>query len=157
MKGAAMQKQIEITKINHFLAEVGPIIVGVTKAILHAIGCKVEDEGHGLDLAFSIRSGEKTLKFYLRNLLLEIVTIDRDEEPLRFDEGLKDFDYFLAKMGRAINSKMRVVFEVLKEDDLDAAVENICKDAKDYERIRIWRFDQNKDGQNDLKADVEEP
>jgi hypothetical protein len=88
---------------------------------------------------------------------LEIVTIDRDEEPLRFDEGLKDFDYFLAKMGRAINSKMRVVFEVLKEDDLDAAVENICKDAKDYERIRIWRFDQNKDGQNDLKADVEEP
>ncbi|MBN2272142.1 MAG: hypothetical protein JXN61_16125 [Sedimentisphaerales bacterium] len=152
-----MQEQIDITKINHFLAEVGPIIVGITKAILHALGCKIEDEGHGLDLAFSIKSGEMTLKFYLRNLLLEIVTIDRDEEPLRFDEGLKDFEYFLAKMGRAINSKLRVVFEVLKEDDLDAAVENICKDAKDYERIQIWRFDQNKDSDSDHKADVKEP
>ncbi len=152
-----MQEQIEITKINHFLAEVGPIIVGVTKAILHALGCKIEDEGCGLDLAFSIKSGEMTLKFYLRNLLLEIVTTDRDEDPLRFDENLKDFDYFLAKMGCAINSKLRVVFEVLKEDDFDAAVENICKDAKDYERIRIWRFDQNKDGDSDHKADVKEP
>ena len=152
-----MQEQIEITKINHFLADVGPIVVGITKAILHALGCKVEDEGSGLNLAFSIKSGEKELKFYLRNLLLEIVTIDRDDEPLRFDEELKDFDYFLAKMGHAINSKLRVVFEVLKEDDLDAAVENICKDAKDYERIRIWRFDQNKDVPNDHKADVKEP
>jgi len=152
-----MQEQIEITKINQCLAEVGPIIVGITKAILHALGCKVEDEGSGLDLAFSIKSGEKTLKFYLRNLLLEIVTVDRDEEPLRFDENLKDFEYFLAKMGRAINSKLRVVFEVLKEDDLDTAVENICKDAKDYERIRIWRFDENKDGHNEHKPDVKEP
>jgi hypothetical protein len=152
-----MQEQIEITKINQCLAEVGPIIVGITKAILHAVGCKVEDEGSGLDLAFSIKSDGTTLKFYLRNLLLEIVTVDRDEEPLRFDEGLKDFDYFLAKMGRAINSKLRVVFEVLKEDDLDAAVENICKDSKDYERIRIWRFDQNKEGHSDHKADAKGP
>ena len=152
-----MQNQVEIAKINHFLARVSPVIVEVTRGILQAIGCEVKEEGSGLDLAFSIKSGQKELKFYLRNLLLEIVTIDRDEEPLRFDEGLRDFEYFMAKMARAINTKLRVVFEVLKEDDLEAAVENICKDADDYERIRIWRFDEKKDGRNENKADVKEP
>ena len=152
-----MQEQTETAKINHFLADVGPIVVGITKAILQALGCEVKEEGSGLDLVFSLKSGGKTLKFYVQNLLLEIVTVDRDQEPLRFDEGLTDFDYFLAKMAHAINSKLRVVFEVLKEDDLEAAIENICKDAKNYERIRIWRFDENKGDRNKHKTDVKKP
>ena len=152
-----MQEQIETAKINRFLAEVGPIVVGITRAILQALGCEVKEQGSGLELVFSVKSGGKTLKFYVQNLLLEIVTVDRDQEPLRFDEGLTDFDYFLAKMAHAISSKLRVVFEVLKQDDLEAAVENICKDAKNYERIRIWRFDQNKDGRNKRNADVKKP
>jgi len=152
-----MQEQTETAKINHFLADVGPIVVGITKAILQALGCEVKEEGSGLDLVFSLKSGGKTLKFYVQNLLLEIVTIDRDQEPLRFDEGLTDFDYFLAKMAHAISSKLRVVFEVPKQEDLEAAIENICKDAKNYERIRIWRFDQNNDGRKEHKTDVKKP
>jgi len=152
-----MQEQIEIAKINRFLASIGPIVVEITQGILQAIGCEVREEGSGLDLAFSIKSGRKELKFYVQNLLLEIVTVDRDEEPLRFDEGLKEFDYFMAKMARAINSKLCVLFAVLKEDDFEAAIENICKDAKDYERIRIWRFDENNGGRTKSRADTSEP
>jgi hypothetical protein len=151
-----MQNQEEIAKINHFLARIAPVVIEITRGILQAIGCDVKEEGSGLDLAFSIKSGQKELKFYLRNLLLEIATVDRDEEPLRFDEGLKDFDYFMAKMARGINSKLRVVFEVLNEDDLEAAVENICKVAGDYERIRIWRFNDKGGGHSKSKADVKE-
>jgi hypothetical protein len=157
MKGVTMQEQIEITKINRFLANVGPIVVEVTRAVLQARGCEVEDEGSGLDLAFSIKFSRKELKFYVQNLLLEIVTVDRDEEPLRFDEGLRDFDYFMTKMARAINSKLCVLFHLLKEDDFEAAIENICKDAKDYERIRIWRFDENNGGRTKSRADTSEP
>ena len=152
-----MQEQIDIAKINRFLASVGPIVVEVTRAVLQVRGCEVEEEGSGLDLVFSIKSGGKTLKFYLQNLLLEIVTVDRDEEPLRFDEGLRDFDYFMAKMARAINSKLCVLFHLLKEDDFEAAIENICKDARDYERIRIWRFDENNGGRTKSRADTSEP
>ena len=152
-----MQNQVEIAKINHFLARVSPVIVEVTRAILQALGCEVKEEGSGLDLAFSIKFSRKELKFYLQNLLLEIVTVDRDEEPLRFDEGLKEFDYFMAKMARAINSKLCVLFHLLKEDDFEAAIENICNDAKDYERIRIWRFDENNGGRTKSRADTSEP
>jgi len=151
-----MQEQIEMAKINRFLAEVGPIVVEVTRAVLQVRGCEVEEEGSGLDLAFSIKSGQTELKFYLQNLLLEIVTVDRDQEPLRFDEGLRDFDYFMAKMARAINSKLCVLFHLLKEDDFETAIENVCKDAKNYERIRIWRFDEKSGSHSNSKADVEE-
>jgi hypothetical protein len=157
MKGVTMQEQIDIAKINHFLARVSPVIVEVTRAVLQVRGCEVEEEGSGLDLAFSIKFSRKELKFYMQNLLLEIVTVDRDEEPLRFDEGLRDFDYFMTKMARAINSKLCVLFHLLKEDDFEAAIENICKDAKDYERIRIWRFDENNGGRTKSRADTSEP
>jgi hypothetical protein len=137
-----MQNQNEIAKINHFLALMLPVVVDVVKRILQAFGCQVAEEGNGLDLAFSIRSGEKQVKFYLQNLLLEIATVDRDEQPLIFDERLRDFDYFLSKMVRVTQSKLNVLFHLLGQEDVDAAIENITKDAKQYERIRIWRLDQ---------------
>jgi len=137
-----MQNQKEISEITHFLALVSPVVLDVVRTIFQSFGWQVEEEGRGLELAFSIKSGEKELKFFVRNLLLEIATIDRDENPLRFDEELHDFDYFLAKTARLTQSKLQVLFHLLGEDDVDAAIENILGDAKQYERIRIWRFDQ---------------
>jgi len=137
-----MQDQKEIAKINHFLSLLLPIVVDVIRTIFQSFGWQVEEEGCGLDLAFSIKSGEKELKFFMRNLLLEIATIDRDENTLRFDEELHDFDYFLAKTARLTQSKLQVLFHLLGEEDVDAAIENIIQIAKQYERIRIWRFDQ---------------
>jgi hypothetical protein len=139
-----MQEQKEIIKINHFLNMVLPLVAELVSAILRSAGAEVQKEGSGLDTAFSIKSGEKEAKFYLHNLLLEIATLDRDEEPLRFDERLRDFDFFLAKTANAIQSKLRILFHVLEEDDIKAAVKNISRDAKLYERVRIWQFDQGK-------------
>jgi hypothetical protein len=139
-----MQNQKEIAKINHFLSLVLPIVVDVARTILQSFDWQVKEEGHGLDLAFSIKSGEKEIKFFMYNLLMEIATIDRDEDPPRFDENLRDFDFFLAKTVRLTQSKLQVLFQLLKEENVDVAIENITQDAKQYERIRIWRFDQKK-------------
>jgi len=137
-----MQNQKEIEKINRFLCMVLPIIVDVVKTILRTLDFQITEKGRGLDLVFSIKRGKKEAEFYLQNLLLEIATVDRDENPLRFDENLLNFDYFLAKMVRVTQSKLNVLFHLFGEADVDAAIENITKDAKQYERIRIWRFDQ---------------
>jgi hypothetical protein len=110
--------------------------------LLQVAGMDIEQEGHGLDTAFCTRSGGKEAKFFMHNLLLEIATIDRDEEPLRFDENLRDLDYFAAKTARVVESKLNVLFHLLGQDDVEAAIENIAQDAKQYERVRIWRFDQ---------------
>jgi hypothetical protein len=141
MKGIPMQNQIVIEKINCFLTLMSPIIIEIVKTILQTLDFQVIEKGRGLDLVFSIKAEKKEAEFYLHNLFLEIATIDRDEELLRFDEGLRGFDYFLAKMARLIQSKLNVLFQLLGQEDVDAAIESITKDAKQYERIRIWRFD----------------
>lgn len=137
-----MQDQVQIAKINAFLSLIVPTVVGVIRTILEKLNFKVKEEGEGFGLAFSIKKGNTEAKFYLQNLLLEIATIDRDEQPLRFDENLRDFDYFLTKIARLTESKLNVLFHLLGQEDVDAAIENITKDSKQYERIRIWRFNQ---------------
>lgn len=137
-----MQSQEEVEKINRFLFMVLPVVTEIVKTILQSLNYQVIQKGHGLDLVFSIKAGKKEAEFYLQNLFLEIVSIDRDEVPLRFDENLRDFDYFLAKTARLIASKLNVLFHLFGEEDVDAAIENITKDAKQYERIRIWKVDQ---------------
>jgi hypothetical protein len=123
-----------------------PIVANIIKKILQSLNWEVKEEGKGLDLAFHIKSGEKDIKFFLHNLLLEIATIDRDQEPLRFDERLLDFDFFMDKTAHLTESKLNILFHLFGKEDLDTAIDNITKDAKQYERIRIWRFDQNKTG-----------
>jgi hypothetical protein len=142
-----MKNQIEIAKINSFLSLVSPIVVEVVRTSLQLVGCEINQEGKGLDLAFYIKSGEKEIKFFLHNLLLEIATIDRDEKPLRFDENLNDLDYRHAKITGLIESKLRILFQLLAENDMDAAIDNISKNTKGYEHIRILKLDPKNSSQ----------
>lgn len=136
-----MPEQADFLKIPRFLAAMSPLIAEIVKGILRSCGFRIEEQGHGLETIFVIKSGEKRADFHLHNLLLEIATIDRDEIPLRFDEGLRDPGYFLAKADRLIKAKLDILFKVLREDDMDAAIEKILQDKGQYERISVWRFD----------------
>lgn len=139
-----MQDESEITEINDFLSLTGPAIIAQVKMILQSAGLKVRETGRGPDLTFTLKSGHKEVEFCPHNLLLDIATIDRNQEPLRFDKELRDFDYFLAKKARFVESRLKVVFQFLTEDNLDVAVDNISRNAKKDERICIWRFGRNK-------------
>ena len=140
-----MQNQGDSLKTTRFLAAMLPVIVETVKRSLRSCGMRVEEQGQGLETVFVIKSGEKRADFHLHNLLLEIATIDRDEIPLRFDERLLDFDYFLAKTNRLIQSKLNILIHFLSEENPESAIEKIEKEANRYERIRIWRFDPSKE------------
>jgi len=139
-----MQDNEQQIKITGFLHMALPVVTDIIQTFLKTFDWEFKEEGSWLDLAFRIKSGSKEVKFFMHNLMLEIATIDRDENPLRFDERLRDFDYFLAKTARLVQSKLGILLQLFDQDDVDAAIENICRDTKQYERIRIWRFDQNK-------------
>jgi len=129
-------------RINHFLNSMSPYIALKVKILLRMAGFEFTEKGWGLNTILSIKDGEKEADFCLHNLLLEIVTIDRDEVPLRFDENLQDFDYFKAKTDSLIESKLRILFQLLAQDSMEKAIEDIERHAHQYERIRIWRLDQ---------------
>ena len=136
-----MQNQNEIEKINHFIIRMLPIVVIYVKTFLQSAGLPVEEKGRGLDMAFHIKADKKEVDFFLHNLLLEIATIDRDETPMRFDERLQDLDYLLDKTARLTHSKLEILFRLLAEENVDAAIDNIAQNAQQYERLRIWKFD----------------
>jgi hypothetical protein len=95
-----------------------------------------------------VKAVDKEIELYLRNLLFEIVTVDRDAEPLVFDETILDFGIFMNKTVHLVASKLKILFHLLSEEDVEAAFDKITQEAKNYQRIRILRFDQNPQKQN---------
>jgi hypothetical protein len=139
-----MQNDNEIKRINNFLSTAGPLILEFVDAILCSLGLEVKREGTGLETAFVVKHNEGDIKFYVHNLLLEIATIDRDEEPLRFDERLRDFDFFMSKTKQIVQSKLNILMKVFSTDDIEAAIEKIKTESEHYERINIWMLDPKK-------------
>lgn len=100
-------------RIAGFLAVAAPLITQQVRAVLRSHGYQVREEGTGIDLTFCVKKGKVELKFFLHNLFLEIATVDRDGEPLRFGDRLLDFDYFLSKTAHVIQSKLRIFLHLL--------------------------------------------
>ena len=88
-------------------------------------------------------AGDKETVFYLYNLFLEIATVDRDEIPLRFDGRLVNFDYFIEKTIRLTESKLKILFQLFGEEDVEKVIRSIEQNSGQYERIRILRFDHD--------------
>ena len=140
-----MDNQTQITRINLFLNIAAPIVIGFAKAFLQEVSFEVAEEGQGPDFSFCVRSGERQVRFFLQNLLLEIATVDRDAEPLTFDERLIDFNFFISKTTDIVESKIRILTLLFGEKDIDAALDNVMRQADKYERLRIIRFDHKPD------------
>lgn len=138
-----MRKLNDSAKINLFLQATAPLVIDIVGAILNSTNWQIERKGKGLDTFFSIKAGDNETVFYIHNLLLEIATVDRDQNPLRFDQRLEDIDYFIEKMVRLSESKLNILFQLFGNEDIEKAIAKIEKNSDQYERIRIMRFDQN--------------
>jgi hypothetical protein len=134
-----MDKDQEAVKIAGFLTVAAPIITRLSRMVLESHRYQVREEGAGLDLVLSISTGHGEVRFFLRNLFLEVATLDRDEEPLRFDQDLLDFGYFLSKTADLIRSKLKLLLHLLETESVEEACKKIQADSAGYERVRIWR------------------
>jgi hypothetical protein len=124
-------------RISAFITMVEPIVSQLVRICLQHWGYEISYQADCR--VFSVKCSDKQAEFYLDNLLLEIATIDRDQQSLKFDQQLSSFDYFLNKAVALTNSKLTILFQVFNEEELDKAVEKIASMAGAYQRIRIWR------------------
>jgi hypothetical protein len=152
-----MKNTDDRSRIHHFLSVAGPIVIELLTRILRLDGLATKVEGRGLDtiLAFRDPMTNNEVKLCLHNLLLEIATVDRDEEPLRFDDRLNDFAFFLSKSIHHINSKLEVLFRLIGRKNIQEAISGVEELAAKYERIRILRLDRDSFGE--CQAEHEEP
>jgi hypothetical protein len=128
-------------KIWSFVEFIAPLVSAIATALIRSAGWQVSQTGSGRDTILTIQDKDRQFQFFLENLLLEIVTVDRDAQPLVFDESILEPETFLKKTLRALASKLNILFCFMAEADVEAAVDKISRQAENYERIRILRMD----------------
>lgn len=117
------------------------------KQILIDRGFQVEEESEKLQLAFNIHEPGKNkekAKFFFQNLFLEIATKDRDAEFLEFDRKLVDTSYFMFKIGKVIEAKLRALFSLMEAENHQEIMDKFTKLASKYDRIKILHIDKKK-------------
>ena len=129
-------------KTNRVLNLCYSLVPRIVKSILLRAGFTVSERGKGLELIYEIKLAKSSLgaEFYFHNLFLEIATKDRDAELLEFDERLIDFEYFLSKTLRIVESKIQPLVLIMSEDNPRKGIEKMMELAPQYERLRAaWR------------------
>jgi len=149
----SQQDYSETGKIAVFLSATAQVITETVKKLLIMCGYEVVVNGQGLELRYEVSFGDMKAVFYFRNLYLEIATVDRDAEPLRFDEKLRDHYYFVSKASFIIKSKLDILLKLLKSDDTDKTIDEIFTEFNG-ERIIIEKLDnlRRKNGNNQNAA-----
>ncbi len=127
-------------KIVGFINVIYGSVVAYTKELIESIGVSVEkEEGQGVDLTLFLTSDDNRTKAQLRleNLFLEIVSIDRDESSLRFDNNLCDIEYLSDKVTRVVQSRIEVIECSFNVSDKSKFKKNMQElyDKGGYERI----------------------
>jgi len=126
----------DTNKVAAFLSATEKVIAEIVRQLLVRFDCKVSVKGQGLELQYDVACGDMKATLFFRNLYLEIATLDRDAEPLQFDEKLSDYTYFLSKASFIIRSKLEILLKLLKSDDINRTIDDIYEEFKG-ERIFI--------------------
>jgi len=112
------------------------------------LGFVVTEESRGLNLVFDLQleGSSFSAKFFFHNLWLEIVTKDRDVEPLEFDAELFDGERMLQKAGEIMLSKLEIFKTVAKHKDksMEEISKEVMKLSHLYERLNYRRVDKKK-------------
>lgn len=109
-----MQNRIENPKINQFIqGMLEQNCVDFIKVHLQAAFQDVQQKGTGLDAVFHINFNGNKTKFFVKDLLIELAAIDKNEEPLRYDEDLCRLQYFQAKFEMVSTKMINLMLEQL--------------------------------------------
>ena len=77
------QLKQEHLKINECLDIAAPLVLGLLEAAFNGNDLEFKLTGKGLDMQYELKKSKLSMSMFLRNLFLEIVTVDRDDDPLR--------------------------------------------------------------------------
>ncbi len=114
------------------------------------LGYSVTEEGDSLGLVFDLvlKDSGFSGKFLFHNFWLEVVTTDRDIEPLEFDTDLFDGQRMLQKAGELMLSKLELFKTIAKHKDKgwEEINKEIMKLSHLYERLDCTTVDKKKGG-----------
>ena len=134
------QLKQEHLKINQCLDIAVPLVLGLLEAAFKGNDIEFTLSGKGIDMHYELKKGKLSMSLFLRNLFLEIVTTDRDYEPLRYDFKLDDPDFLLRRIFTIVGSKLAITLPLMNGQD----IKEVEKLSANYERMRITVIDSEK-------------
>ena len=81
------------------------------------------------------------LELHLRNALDDLLTLDRDEEPVRLDPRLFDKEFAETKLGEVVESRLAMVRAINESRRAGEVAKKIEKFGGKHGSFRIWEYE----------------
>ena len=121
--------------------EKGLKMIGAT--ILKKLAHHYEDGG--IELGYLLVAGDNRFDFRLGNALKELLSIDRDEQPMRFDFKLKDMDKGMAKLETILVGRLELLRAMIESKDKEEFKRRMEELGRYFDKIRFWYSDEDEE------------
>ncbi len=144
---------VEGKMITLYAAMTLPIVIKILEDVFKEYNIEYKMEGKAWKTMFHLKKGDNGAEFFLDNLLLEIVTVDRDEVPLRFNKKiLESPQNWMDKTMDILESKLAMLLPMLDGMSKEEIIAHVQQQgAGKYERIRIIEVDAKQIKENQKK------
>jgi hypothetical protein len=115
---------------------IGPVVLKMIEAEFTARKLSYERCGTGFDICYKVGKDSHSTILYIHNLMFEILTVDRDANPLEFDERILKSDYCMHKIAGQVASKLFVLFAWL-DGKSAKEIADMVQTEGNYERFRL--------------------
>ena len=98
------------------------------------------------DPGYVVESGGRKFELHLGNAFKEFLSVDREENPLRFDWDIKDPDRADDKLAGILAGRVEVVRAFIECKTLEEWQKRLDKLGKQFQKIRFWHIDKTQKG-----------
>ena len=102
------------------------------------------DDG-GIELGYLLVAGDNRFDFRLGNALKELLSIDRDEQPMRFDYQLKDMDAGMQKLENIVVGRLELLRTMIESKDKEEFKRRMEGLGRYFDRMRFWYEDEEEE------------
>jgi len=128
-----------------------PQMLKLYEETLEKLGVRIIDKFHYktddgfFDPGYVVESDGRRFELRLGNAFKEFLSIDREEDPLRFDWKTNDPDHAAEKMAGILAGRVELAkafIECKTPEEWEKRVEEL---GKQFQKIRFWHIDQTQE------------
>ena len=103
------------------------------------------DDGF-FDPGYVVESGGRRFELQLGNAFKEFLTIDREEDPLRFDWKITDPDQAVDKLAGILAGRVELARAFIESETPEELKKRVEELGNQFQKVRFWRIDESQKG-----------
>jgi hypothetical protein len=103
------------------------------------------DDGF-FDPGYVVESGGRRFELQLGNAFKEFLSIDREEDPLRFDWKITDPEQAADKLAGILAGRVELARAFIESETPEELKKRVEELGNQFQKIRFWRIDESQKG-----------